>query len=205
MKIVIENLGKRFNREWIFKNFNFTFEQGNCYAIVGPNGSGKSTLMQVLWGMVPPSSGTLSYFNQENLIPIEEVYQQVSIATPYLELIEEFTLNEMIDFHFKFKSVIDGHSHQDLLELMELGHARDKQIANFSSGMRQRLKLGLAFFSNTSSLFLDEPTSNLDKKAIDWYQTNLTKYGASRLVLIASNTDYEYPESAQKVDLMSLK
>ncbi|HCM77226.1 MAG TPA: ABC transporter ATP-binding protein, partial [Cytophagales bacterium] len=55
MKIVIENLGKRFNREWIFKNFNFTFEQGNCYAIVGPNGSGKSTLMQVLWGMVPPS------------------------------------------------------------------------------------------------------------------------------------------------------
>lgn len=205
MKIVTENLGKRFNREWIFKKFNFTFEPGNFYAITGPNGSGKSTLLQVLWGQVPPSTGLISFANQESKILIEEVYQNISIATPYVELIEEFTLAEMIQFHFKFKKILHPHNEKDLLEIMELSHARNKQIANFSSGMRQRLKLGLAFFSDTSALYLDEPTTNLDKNAIEWYQVKLRETAGSRLILIASNVTHEYPENALKIDLMSLK
>ncbi|MEP2667675.1 MAG: ATP-binding cassette domain-containing protein [Cyclobacteriaceae bacterium] len=205
MKIVAENLGKRFNREWIFKKLNFAFEQGSSYAIVGPNGSGKSTLMQVLWGQVPASTGSLNYSIQNTTIPEEEAYKQVSIATPYMDLIEEFTLTEMVQFHFKFKPIAKNLSIGALTDLMELSHAQNKLISNFSSGMKQRLKLGLAFFSDTSVLFLDEPTTNLDKRAIEWYQVKLREYGASRLVLIASNTEYEYPENCQKVDLMSLK
>ncbi|MFZ1807075.1 MAG: ATP-binding cassette domain-containing protein [Cyclobacteriaceae bacterium] len=205
MNIVTENLGKRFNREWIFKKLNFVFEQGNSYAIVGPNGSGKSTLMQVLWGQVPASTGSIAYSFQKNTVPEEEAYEHVSIATPYMELIEEFTLKEMIHFHFKFKKVAQNLPIKDLADLMELSHAQNKLISNFSSGMKQRLKLGLAFFSDTSALFLDEPTTNLDKRAIEWYQIKLREFGAHRLVLIASNTEYEYPENCQKVDLTSLK
>jgi ABC-type multidrug transport system ATPase subunit len=147
----------------------------------------------------------LNYFNQQVRIPQEKVYQNVVIATPYMELIEEFTLEEMIKFHFKFKKILKGYSHDELIEILELGHARTKQISNFSSGMRQRLKLGLAFYSDTTSLFLDEPTTNLDKKSIEWYQTNLKDTGATRLVLIASNASHEYPEEALKVDLLTLK
>ncbi|MCB0491121.1 MAG: ABC transporter ATP-binding protein [Cyclobacteriaceae bacterium] len=205
MNIVTENLGKRFNREWIFKKLYFSFEQGNSYAIVGPNGSGKSTLMQVLWGQVPTSTGSITYSSRKNTVPEEEAFKNVSIATPYMELIEEFTLKEMIEFHFKFKPIVQNRSLKDLADLMELSHAQNKLISNFSSGMKQRLKLGLAFFSDTSALFLDEPTTNLDKRAIEWYQVKLREFGASRLVLIASNTEYEYPENCQKVDLMSLK
>lgn len=205
MNIVVENLGKRFNREWIFKKFNFVFEQGNCYAIIGPNGSGKSTLMQVLWGQVPASTGTLTYSIKKNTIAEEDAYRNVSIATPYMELIEEFTLKEMINFHFKFKQIIQNRSVDELSDWMELSHAQNKQISNFSSGMRQRLKLGLAFFSDTSALFLDEPTTNLDKRAIEWYQVNLKEFAPTRLVLIASNTEHEYPENSQKIDLMTLK
>lgn len=95
MKIIAENLGKRFNREWIFKKFSFTFESGHCYAVVGPNGSGKSTLLQVLWGQVPPSAGLIKYSRAQKSIPTDEVYQHVVIATPYMELIEEFTLEEI--------------------------------------------------------------------------------------------------------------
>lgn len=205
MNIITENLGKRFNREWIFKKLDFTFKSGNCYAIVGPNGSGKSTLLQVLWGQVPQSAGIISYFHDEIIIPQENVFQHVSIATPYMELIEEFTLEEMIEFHFKFKKILNGLSRDNLIQIMELDHARQKQISNFSSGMRQRLKLGLAFYADTTSLFLDEPTTNLDKKSIEWYHMNLTKTTASRLVLIASNAEHEYPANAQKVDLLELK
>lgn len=205
MNIVTENLGKRFNREWIFKKLNFVFEQGNSYAIVGPNGSGKSTLMQVLWGQVPASTGSITYSAQKNTIHEEEAYQHVSVATPYMELIEEFTLREMIQFHFKFKKTVQNLPIEELTDLMEMSHAQNKLISNFSSGMKQRLKLGLAFFSDTSALFLDEPTTNLDKRAIEWYQIKLREFGASRLVLIASNTEYEYPENCQKVDLTTLK
>ncbi len=205
MKIVAEGLGKRFNREWIFKDFDFSFDQNHCFAVVGPNGSGKSTLMQVLWGQVPPSKGTVSFSNQATTIPPEDFYKYISVATPYMELIEEFTLREMIQFHFKFKKPATGHSTSDLMDLIELSHARDKQISNFSSGMRQRLKLGLAFFSDTPALFLDEPTTNLDNPGVNWYQVNLKKAMSSRLVLIASNVEGEYPETAIKVDLMGLK
>ncbi|HOO10861.1 MAG TPA: ATP-binding cassette domain-containing protein [Cyclobacteriaceae bacterium] len=173
--------------------------------MVGPNGSGKSTLMQVLWGQVPARTGTITYSNKEFTIPGEEAYKNVSIATPYMELVEEFTLKEMVEFHFKFKRTFQNLPVAELAGLMGLGQARDKQISNFSSGMKQRLKLGLAFFSGTSALFLDEPTTNLDKRAIAWYHEKLSEFGASRLVLIASNNEHEYPEKAQKVDLMSLK
>lgn len=205
MKIVAENLGKRYNREWIFKKLNFVFEQNQSYAIVGPNGSGKSTLMQVLWAQAPASTGTVRYVLNEVPIPAEDVYQHVAIATPYMDLIEEFTLSEMIRFHFKFKRIANKLTVENLADVMELGHAQNKLISNFSSGMKQRLKLGLAFFTDTPVLFLDEPTTNLDKRAIEWYQVKLRESGASRLVLIASNTEYEYPENCQKVDLTSLK
>lgn len=206
MNIVTENLGKRFNREWIFKKLSYTFEQGTYYAITGPNGSGKSTLMQVLWGQVPQSQGQLSYSSSAmDAIPIDECHQHLSIATPYMELIEEFTLEEMVKFHFKFKGVLNDESADQIISRMALDHARKKQVANFSSGMKQRLKLGLAFFSKTTALFLDEPTSNLDKKAIEWYQVNLREVARERLVLIASNVDYEYPEESKKLDLLDFK
>jgi len=205
MKIVANNLGKRFNREWIFKKLSFTFEQGTTYAIVGPNGSGKSTLIQVLWGQVPQSTGTLYYQNDDKVIPQEECYKHVSVATPYMELIEEFTLEEMISFHFKFKKSVGELKGDEMIERMVLNHARDKQISKFSSGMKQRLKLGLALFSDVKAIFLDEPTTNLDKKSIEWYQTNLRDLSKSRITIIASNVDYEYPENAFKIDLLDLK
>ncbi len=205
MTIIAENLCKRFNREWVFRNFSYAFAPGECYAITGPNGSGKSTLMQLLWGQVPPSFGSVSYQVGGEKLPLEEVYKEVSIATPYMELIEEFTLLEMVRFHYRFKKVRDGLRPLELIDQWGLGHAADKMIANFSSGMKQRLKLGLAFYTDTAMLFLDEPTTNLDKKSIDWYQSTLGKSPATRLVLVASNQSHEYPEEAVKLDLMGFK
>jgi ABC-type multidrug transport system ATPase subunit len=205
MTIQVENLGKRFNREWIFKKLTYTFEEGNTYAIVGPNGSGKSTLLQVLWGQVPQSSGTMIYKTNDQFIPQENVFKYLSIATPYMDVIEEFTLEEMLKFHFKFKKVRNGKSISELMELMELSSSKDKQISHFSSGMRQRLKLALAFYSDSDFLFLDEPTTNLDKKSIDWYLKNLASLPAKTLLFIASNQELEYPSSAKKLDIQRYK
>jgi ABC-type multidrug transport system ATPase subunit len=204
MKIVAENLGKRFNREWIFRHFSFTIEPGKTFAIIGPNGSGKSTLSQVLWGQVPPTTGTLKFFNNEKAVPETETFRLVSIAAPYMDLIEEFTLEEAIRFHFKFKSVAGNIQPGQLVDEMELSASKHKKIGTFSSGMKQRLKLALAFYSQTPFLFLDEPTTNLDRHAIAWYQDNLGRQ-SGRAVVIASNQRDEYPSNAVKIDLSAYK
>ena len=204
MKITAENLGKRFNREWIFKNVNHIFESGHTYAIVGPNGSGKSTLLQILWGQLTPSLGTLNYMQDQLSIPIEEIFSYLSIAAPYQELIEEFTVEEMVRFHFHFKKSRGG-SIQEIIEKMELTHASGKLISNLSSGMRQRLKLGLAFLSVSPILFFDEPTTNLDKKSILWYWDQFSQLPSGLLIFIASNQESEYPATAQKIDVSGYK
>lgn len=203
MKIIAKNLGKRFNREWIFRNFTLTFDEGKTYAIVGPNGSGKSTLSQVLWGQVPPTAGTLQYTSNEATVPQTDVFRHIAIATPYMDLIDEFTLDEAIGFHFKFKKPM-GVSVADAAARMELTHARDKKIAAFSSGMKQRLKLALAFYSDTPLLFLDEPTTNLDQMATAWYLDRLAEQ-KGRTIIIASNQGHEYPSDSVKIDLSDYK
>lgn len=205
MKLITKNLSKRFNREWIFKDLTFEFSSPNTYAIVGPNGSGKSTLMQVLWGQMLPSQGNVVYEKDGKEIPLDEIFKHVSIATPYMDLIDEFTLTEMINFHFKFKQARNNKSTEELIEIFELTRAKDKAIANFSSGMRQRLKLGLALYSQADLLFLDEPTTNFDNKSIDWYTYHRNQLPAETLVFIASNQEHEYPKDALKVDILAFK
>lgn len=205
MTIEVENLSKRFNREWIFRNLTYQFSAQQIFAIVGPNGSGKSTLLQVLWGQLPPSSGTLTYRDGDRQVPVDEVYKFISIATPYMELIEEFTLEEMLRFHFRFKPVLDQMSLPEMMDRMQLRHAAHKAIANFSSGMRQRVKLAMAFYANTPLLFLDEPSTNLDKKASSWFRQELELQAAGRTIFIASNLPDEYPQGAITIDLHTYK
>jgi ABC-type multidrug transport system ATPase subunit len=205
MRIKVENLSKRFNREWIFKNLTKDFNPGETYAIIGPNGSGKSTLLQVLWGQMQPTSGTIQFSNNEEVVLADEVFNYITIATPYMDLIDEFTLDEMIRFHFKFKKTHQNIPINTIPELLELNNSRDKLIYNFSSGMRQRLKLGLAFFSDSKILYLDEPTTNLDTKSIEWYWKHLENVMKQRMVIIASNQTHEYPQNCQIIDILNYK
>ena len=205
LDITVKGLGKRFNREWIFRNLDYTFKASNIYAVTGPNGSGKSTLLQVLWGQLPQSKGELKYRLANSEIPPDEIFTHLTVATPYLDLIEEFTLSEHIRFHFKMKPSRNKMNEEEILERLKLTHARDKHIANFSSGMKQRVKLGLAFFTEAKLLFLDEPTTNLDQEAAAWYQSQLQNLPPNCTVFIASNQPNEYPQHAHIVTILDYK
>ena len=205
MKIILENIGRRFNREWIFKEINYTFETGQSYAILGANGSGKSTLLQLICGNLTPSAGTISYSLNDKPVDIETVFQQISLAAPYIELIEEFTLQEMIDFHFQFKSYHPGLNALSVIELLNLETSSQKILKYFSSGMKQRVKLALAFCTKTPVLLLDEPTSNLDQQGINWYLSLLEHFSKGRLVIICSNQQNEYQFCTKQIDITSYK
>jgi ABC-type multidrug transport system ATPase subunit len=206
LTLSVNQLAKRYNREWIFKGFNHTFRSGTTYAITGPNGSGKSTLMQVLWGQMPQSSGTISYSYAGKNTPVEEIFRQVVVAAPYMDLIEELTLAEHLAFHFKLRKPRPGYSIENILEKLYMTDSHDKQIGNFSSGMKQRVKLGLAFFTEAKIIFLDEPGTNLDEKALSWYSENLKKLTQENvLTFIASNQKNEYPADAEVISLANYK
>jgi ABC-type multidrug transport system ATPase subunit len=193
VRISVEKLGKKFVKEWIFRNATFELLAGQTYTFVGPNGSGKSTLLQLLTGMVPATEGKISYYDAHNKEIEDDLwYRQLVIAAPYLELIEEFTLRELVEFHIKFKPLKNKLSVKDFEEIVQLSHAKDKVIRHFSSGMKQRVKLGLAFMSDVPIIFLDEPTTNLDVQGIQWYLDHVTDYTQNQLVLLGSNVKQEY-------------
>jgi ABC-type multidrug transport system ATPase subunit len=192
MKISTEKLGKKFINEWIFRNVNLSFESNHAYAFTGANGSGKSTLLQVLSGFSPQSEGKTVYFAGKKEVEIAEIFREVVIAAPYLELVEDFTLIEAIDFHQKFKPLLSSFSSNDLIDFIELPKAKNKEIKFFSSGMKQRVKLGLAFLSDCKIMILDEPTSNLDASATVWYLKNVQQYSQNKIILIGSNQPSEY-------------
>ncbi|UII32613.1 ABC transporter ATP-binding protein [Fulvivirga ulvae] len=207
MDVSLQNLAKRYNKEWIFKGLSYELKTGESYALTGSNGSGKSTLLQIISGYHLPSAGNIIYKGQGGLIAQEEVFQHISIATPYMELIEEFTLKEHLDFHFKFRKMREGFTIDKIMESCLLLGARNKYIKNFSSGMKQRLKLALSFYTESDLVLLDEPTSNLDRQGTDWYQERMRQLRKTNAtILIASNQEYEYEEFCmQYIDMLKYK
>ena len=205
MKIILDNLGRRFNKEWIFRNIAYTFSQGQQYAILGPNGSGKSTLLNVLLGNLSPSEGKITYQTEGKEILPEHIFRHISLAAPYLDLIEEFTLQETIDFHFNFKDYQKGFDAAAVLDLLALNKAEDKPLKYFSSGMKQRTKLALAFCTDTPILVLDEPTSNLDAQGTDWYLNLIENFAKNRLLLVGSNQSYEYNFCKHQLNILDYK
>jgi ABC-type multidrug transport system ATPase subunit len=222
MQITLSNTGKRYNREWIFRHCSYTFTSGKNYAITGPNGSGKSTLLQVIAGATLHNEGTIEYtldtgysmldakikqtaskikYHESSILS----YRNISIAAPYLELIEEMTAKEMLSFHSKFKPLIQTLSFEEMLKIVGLEKAVNKQLRYFSSGMKQRLKLAQAFFSNTPVLLLDEPTTNLDADGIALYQSLVSNYTKDKLVIVSSNVKEEYGFCEEVIEIGKYK
>ena len=187
MSLSLVNIAKKYNRDYVIRNTNFQFEIPGSYVIKGSNGSGKSTLLKILSGFLIPTEGELKLLIKSNNITTENWSNHIAYAAPYYELIEEMYLEEFVSFYIKFKPLQKGISEHDLIKIAYLEEAKNKQIKNFSSGMRQRLKLALAWLSDVSIVLLDEPCSNLDARGIEWYKNLANKYSENRLVIVCSN------------------
>ena len=233
MRIILTDVGKRFNREWIFRHLNFEFTNGNAYAIIGPNGSGKSTLLQVIAGAIAESEGKISYEMADDRWSVierksatdlrqrktdnsqrtianaqlasENFYQHISLSAPYLELIEEMTLTEFFQFHQIFKPFFSTISIEKIIFEIGLEKSAHKQIRYYSSGMKQRVKLAQAIFSNTSVLLLDEPTTNFDEEGIELYHHLIKSYSANRIIIVSSNDVQEYNFCMGRINILDYK
>lgn len=205
--IVLDNVAKRYIKHWIFKQFSYKFEAGNCYAILGANGSGKSTLLRIIASMLTPTKGSIIYKIDSDTLANDEIYKYLSYCAPSLDIIEEMTLVEFLHFHFKFKKIIPAISIDNIIDMCQLEKAKHQYIRDFSSGMRQRVKLAQAFFSQSAILLLDEPCSNLDAAGIQLYQSWLLEWANhnNRICIIASNDEREYPNIPHIIDVNDYK
>ena len=193
MNISLEHISKRFQRHWIFKDINYSFNGPGAYALLGPNGSGKSTLLRIIGGMQTASIGKV-YYNADGgaAIDITKIFPHTSFTAPGQEIVEELSLHEFLSFHFSFKKPLGGLGIKDIVALTGLQSIENKPIGDYSSGMKQRVKLAQAIFSDTPILLLDEPCSNLDQQGVEQYRDWMERYSKNRLVIVASNDVREY-------------
>lgn len=201
MKILLEGLGKRYLRHWVFKEMHAGLEAPEAVALLGPNGSGKSTLLRIIAGMQGATTGKVRYWQDEKELPVTEWFQYLSLCAPGLELPEELTLQEFLDFHFQFRSPLPGLDKTAIIELTGLKKAQDKALADFSSGMKQRVKLAQAIMCQSEVLMLDEPCTNLDDSGVAQYREWMARFAAGRLVLVASNDPREYDFCTRQIVL----
>jgi len=180
----LESIGKQFRGHWLFKDLNLWIEPGSGLAITGPNGSGKSTLLQCLAGLVSLDTGQMKWS--------ESPIGRPAMASPTIEIPGEFTLTEMLEFHFTINPMLAGYDALQELDSSGLRATPPLQIRHFSSGMLQKLRLVLATLSDSSLLLLDEPYSHLDAHGQHWFQNLLPKVSKHRCMVIASNNPAEY-------------
>ena len=205
MRITLSDAGKRFNRDWIFRKAVYTFLPGETYAITGPNGSGKSTLLQALAGSLEISEGSINWELNGTNIGSDHIYQYLTIAAPYLEVIEEMTAIEFLEFHQQFKPLLEKVSINEILKLTGLEKAAGKQIRFYSSGMKQRIKLAQAIFSDAPLLLLDEPCTNLDAFGYDLFHSLISNFCRTKTIVVSSNDVNEYSFCQHRVSIMDYK
>lgn len=200
-EIVASNVSKRYGYQWIIKDFSHTFLSNQICGISGSNGSGKSTLIKMLSGFLTPTSGRFDFFIHDNKCNTDRLFKYVSLAAPYTDLINEYTLEENFAFHSKFKSMVDCIDFKTFeTKIILKGHSQ-KTLQHFSSGMKQKIQLALALMSDTPILLLDEPTSFLDNNAKKWFSDLLSEYSRDRLVIIASNDHFDLNLCSEVVHL----
>lgn len=206
IQIQLQSAGKKFQKQWVFRNLQLHINGSDKLAITGLNGSGKSTLLQIISGFQTLTEGTIQFSSDGNDIPIDQWYHYLSYAAPYIDLPEEYNLHELLSFYSSFKPFQNNLSIDHVVDIMQLGSSADKAIKHFSSGMKQRLKLSMALLSDTPVLLLDEPLSNLDKNGHAWYHELIQKYAGHKTILVCSNNiEEEISFCKTKLDIHDFK
>jgi ABC-type multidrug transport system ATPase subunit len=205
LEVSLENISKRFGYQWIVRACNYHFPPGSISGISGMNGSGKSTLIKIISSHLSPTEGKVKYKAGEKWVGNSDIYKYLSMVGPYTGLIGEYNIEEQYDFHFKFKKKSRDIKFEEFREWLELDIHPTKRIMDYSSGMHQRLQLGIALQTDVPLLLLDEPTSFLDNHAKDWFYRNLESMAANKTIIIASNDKEDFALCGKMYDVMELK
>lgn len=186
-RLHLRSAGKRHGRQWIFRGLDWEVSEGDKVAVCGHNGAGKSTFLLCISGYQSVNEGEIIQSQGGRQLEKNDWHSHLSLAAPYLDLPEEYTLDELIHFVHNFKPFGPGFSLDKIPQQLALEQFRNKPLKHFSSGMKQRVKLGCAILSDAKLLLLDEPLSNLDSAGVEWYKDMINSHTADKTVIVCSN------------------
>lgn len=198
----VSQVGKYYATTLLFKDISFELRPGEILAIAGWNGSGKSTLVRIIAGLVRPSMGQVEMFFKDQPVPKESRRHFVGMVAPALSLYDELTALENMEFFARVRGL--SYDRKRCLETMDavgLAEHSRKICRNYSSGMKQRLKLAQALLHNPPLLLLDEPGSNLDSRGIEVVEEITRKQRQVGMTVIASNEKRELDYADRVINL----
>lgn len=186
------DLEKSFLNKVIFKGVNLELGSGSSLAVTGRNGSGKSTLLKVLAGLIRQNKGTVTVSENGKDVKHDNLHLCFGMISPYLNLYEELTAKENLEFFYDLKCSGNSATNKKenikyLLEKINLYNRRNDDVKNFSSGMKQRVKLAFAIINNPGILLMDEPRTNLDVEGIDLVYKIAEEHKSSGILVLATN------------------
>ena len=199
--IHFRKVAKRYARHWILKNITYNFDSGQVYGLKGPNGSGKSTLIKMMSGYLSPSVGSIEYEKAGKKISKDEIPSKVAIWGPYVSLIRELSIEEMVHHYMIHKPLAGEMTMEEFYKVLNLPVEKNTLIKSLSSGQEQRLGLALTLLCSADILLLDEPSSYLDDPSKEWMQTLITKNINKKIVIIASNDEEDLAQSTVLLDI----
>jgi heme ABC exporter ATP-binding subunit CcmA len=198
----VSGIGKHYGETLLFKNISFQLNRGDVLAVAGWNGSGKSTLLRIIAGLVRPSAGQVEMLFNSEPVPRESRRRFVGMVAPALSLYDELTGLENMEFFCRVRGI--ACNRRDCLEIIDrLGltaHAT-KMYRDYSSGMKQRLKLAQALLHKPPLLLLDEPACNLDSLGIKVVEEIISNQGQLGMTVIASNEEREVGYAGKVINL----
>ncbi len=190
LEISAKGINKYFGEKRIFKDINFDVRNGESIAIVGHNGAGKTTLVRILCGLIRQTDGSIRYTVDGKKIERENIYPYIGLVGPYLELYEELTAQENLDFFAKMRNMTNPQARiAELMEKVGLSGREHDEVKTYSSGMRQRLKYVFALLHRPTVLVLDEPTSNLDKEGTATVYQIMQEQKKDKILILATNDE----------------
>jgi heme exporter protein A len=207
ISILVNELSKDFDRRAIFQDISFSLTSPASLSITGKNGAGKSTLSKILAGVLSATRGSVTYSVDGRKIGVEEFKHHIGFVSPYLNLYDEFTALENLQFLSSIRATTqqNGTRIKELLTLVGLWSRRDDIVGTFSSGMKQRLKYAFALLHEPAVLILDEPTSNLDAEGIEIIRQIMRKQKDSNILILATNNREEADWCAQQIHVGTMQ
>jgi heme exporter protein A len=194
-------LKKVFNRRSIFDDVSFKVVSGQTLLITGPNGSGKSTLVKIISGVLTASAGHVDA-KVDGTDVGETMYRAIGLVSPYLQMYEEFSPRENLEFVLSARGLNDLRGRiQPLLEELQLKGRIDDPVRTYSSGMKQRVKFAFALIHQPPVLILDEPMSNLDAKGIEMVKGIMDAQRQQGILVVATNDVTDVRVYDQRIDL----
>lgn len=206
LSLSLQAVTKRYARAPIFSPVTFEAGQSEIVAITGANGSGKSTLLKIIAGVSEPTKGKCEWKENKKTLEVRDLQKTLGFVSPYLELYNELTASEHVQFVAELKGQRISHD-EAVNELTSFGlnidiASSDRTMKQYSSGMQQRVRLAMAFISKPKILLLDEPSSNLDEEGIQTLFRKLDRYAiGGSIVIIATNDEREKNLASREIAL----